>query len=80
MIIGNHCKVNYYYFFLDLDILCPVITTKAVLKSDCTRKVGMSCGFLCKHNHVAAYSGDIVCGEDGTWDQPLDTLCTSKEF
>lgn len=44
----------------------PVFETDTVLKSDCARKVGMLCGFICKQNYVASYTGDIVCGKYGT--------------
>lgn len=54
----------------------PVFETNTVLKSDCARKVGMSCGFICKQNYIASYTGDIVCGKYGTWDQPVDIPCT----
>lgn len=54
----------------------PVFETNTVLKSDCARKVSMSCGFIFKQNYVASYTGDIVCGKNGTWDQPVDIPCT----
>lgn len=61
------------------DILCPFFESNAVLKSDCTQKVGLSCGFNCKEHYVKSYYGDIVCEEDGTWNLPMENLCTSKK-
>lgn len=60
-------------------MLCPFLESNAVLKSDCTRKVGLSCGFICKEQYVTSYSGDIVCDEDGKWNLPMENLCTSEK-
>ncbi|XP_056012123.1 low-density lipoprotein receptor-related protein 4-like [Ostrea edulis] len=58
------------------EIFCPPSVDNVVLSSSCGRKVGEACKFSCTEGHTSTTSQNLVCKDDGTWNQNMSDLCT----
>ncbi|XP_056013210.1 low-density lipoprotein receptor-related protein 4-like [Ostrea edulis] len=58
------------------EIFCPPSIDNVALSSSCGRKVGEACKFSCTDGHTSSSSQNLVCKDDGTWNQNISDLCT----
>jgi hypothetical protein len=60
-----------------LELLCPADIPVGELSSSCSRQVDSACGYSCAQGYYPRQT-IVRCTWLGTWDSPVDSLCSSK--